>query len=51
MNGASITFRVPEERKTKAEAKCKREDITLSQILRRCLREWVKDEPPTKESD
>lgn len=46
MNGARLTIRVPEELKAKAEAKCKREDITLSQVLRRCLREWVKEDPP-----
>lgn len=41
MNGEVITFRATEELKARAEAKCKREDITLSQVLRRCLREWV----------
>jgi predicted HicB family RNase H-like nuclease len=36
-----ITFRLPQELYEKAKEKAEREDITLSQVLRRCLREWV----------
>ncbi len=40
-----ITIRVPQELYEKAKEKAKREDITVSQVLRRCLREWVEDSP------
>jgi len=44
-----VTIRVPEELYAKAKAKAKREDITLSQVLRQCLRAWVaEDEPEDK---
>ena len=29
--------------------KAKAEDLTVSQVVRRFLREWVKDDPPNKE--
>jgi predicted HicB family RNase H-like nuclease len=45
MRDARITIRVPQDLYEQAKAKAKREDITLSQILRRALREWVKDPP------
>ena len=41
MNDARITLRVPRELYDEAKAKAEREDITLSQILRRCLRAWL----------
>lgn len=41
-----VTFRLPQELYEKAKEKAKREDITLSQVLRRCLREWVAEDPP-----
>ena len=44
MGEAKLTFRLPQELYDQAKAKAKREDITLSQVLRRCLREWVKDD-------
>lgn len=44
MGEARLTFRLPQELYDRAKAKAKREDITLSQVLRRCLREWVKDD-------
>ena len=44
MNGAKITIRLPEELYEQAKAKAKREDITISQVLRRCLREWIADD-------
>jgi hypothetical protein len=48
-----ITFRLPRDLYDKAKAKAKQEDLTLSQVLRRFLREWVKKDPPepAKESD
>ena len=51
MAETKITFRLPEELYEQAKAKAKREDITLSQVLRRCLREWVdyRPEEPEKE--
>jgi len=44
-----LTFRLPQALHDKAMAKAKREDVTLSQILRRCLREWVESDPPEEE--
>ena len=43
------SFRLPDDLHERALAKCKREDVTLSQVIRRILREWVKDEPPQDE--
>jgi predicted HicB family RNase H-like nuclease len=43
---ARITIRVPQDLYERAKAKAKREDITLSQVLRRCLREWAAEDPP-----
>lgn len=40
-----VSVRLPEELYEKAKAKAKREDITLSQVVRRCLREWVSEDP------
>lgn len=48
MADTKITFRLPEELHEQAEAKAEREDITLSQVLRRCLRQWLED-PPSEE--
>lgn len=46
----TITFRVSQELYDKAKAKANREDITVSQILRRYLREWVaEDKQPEEE--
>ena len=36
-------IRLPEDLHDKAKAKAEREDITLSQVLRRALREWVEE--------
>jgi predicted HicB family RNase H-like nuclease len=41
-----ISFRLPEDLYEKAKEKARREDITLSQVLRRCLKEWVEEDPP-----
>jgi len=40
---ARITLRVPQQLYDQAKAKAKREDITLSQVLRRHLREWAQE--------
>ena len=43
MTDKKLTFRLPEDLYDKAKEKAKQEDITLSQILRRCLRKWVEE--------
>jgi hypothetical protein len=48
---ARYQFRLPRELLDVALEKARREDILLSQVLRRYLREWVKDEPPTDEQE
>ena len=42
----SYRFRLPSELFDAARAKAVREDLTLAQVLRRFLREWVKEDPP-----
>jgi predicted DNA-binding protein len=44
-----LTIRLPEELYQEAKEKSKREDITLSQVLRRALRKWVEDPPEEEE--
>ena len=44
MEDSKLTFRLPQELYKRAKAKAKREDITLSQVLRHCLRQWVREE-------
>lgn len=39
---------VPAELKAAAEEKAKREQRPLNQVIRELLREWVKDNPPSK---
>jgi len=51
MDDKKITFRLPQELYDRARAKAKREDITLSQVLRRCLRKWLQDDPPAKKDE
>ena len=46
MAETKVTFRLPEDLYLKAKDKAKCEDITLSQVLRRCLREWADKDPP-----
>ena len=42
-----ITFRLSQDLYEKAKDKAQSEDVTLSQALRRFLRDWVtEDEPP-----
>ena len=43
-------FRLPSELLQAAKEKARREDVTVAQVLRRCLREWVKD-PPAEEEE
>lgn len=40
----SYRFRLPSELFDAARAKARREDLTLAQVLRRFLREWVKED-------
>jgi predicted DNA-binding protein len=44
-----LTIRLPEELYQKAKEKSEREDITLSQVLRRALRKWIEDPPEEEE--
>jgi hypothetical protein len=41
-----ITFRLPQELYDKAKDKAQSEDVTLSQALRRFLRDWVTEDVP-----
>lgn len=49
MADTRITIRLPQELYDQAKAKAKREDITLSQVLRRYLREWIKEDKQPEE--
>ena len=42
----SYRFRLPNDLFEAARAKAEREDLTLAQVLRRFLREWVAEDPP-----
>lgn len=44
----SYRFRLPSELFAQARAKAEREDLTLAQVLRRFLREWVSEHPSEK---
>ena len=46
-----VSFRLPQHLYEAAKEKAKREDMTLSQVLRRCLREWVREDPPAPEKE
>ena len=46
-----INFRAPQDLYERAIAKCQETDITLSQVLRRCLRNWVEDSAPPREPE
>ena len=41
----SYRFRLPTELFEAARAQAVREDLTLAQVLRRFLRDWVKEHP------
>jgi len=45
----SYRFRLPSELFAEARAKAEREDLTLAQVLRRFLREWVSEHPPEEQ--
>ncbi len=45
----SYRFRLPAELFEAARAKAERQDLTLAQVIRRFLREWVEDDSPPKE--
>jgi antitoxin component of RelBE/YafQ-DinJ toxin-antitoxin module len=46
-----LILRIDPELKKAAQAKAKAQDLTLSQAVRRLLREWVKDDPSSSEED
>jgi hypothetical protein len=49
---ARYQFRLPRTLLDEALEKARREDVTLAQVLRRCVREWLKDPPDEfKEED
>ena len=50
-NDARYQFRLPRELLDAALEKARREDVLLSQVLRRFLREWVRDEPLSDERE
>jgi predicted HicB family RNase H-like nuclease len=41
-----FSFKIEIELLDEAHKKAKKEDLSLSQVVRRLLREWVKDDPP-----
>lgn len=47
----SYRFRLPTELFEAAKAKAKSEDLTLAQVLRRFLREWVADPPEPEQGE
>ena len=47
----SYRFLMPQELFEKAMAKARREDLTLAQVLRRFLREWVEVSPKRQEGE
>ena len=46
-----ITFRLPQDLYDKAKDKAQSEDVTLSQALRRFLRDWVTEGEPAATAD
>jgi hypothetical protein len=47
----SYRFRLPTELFEAASAKAKRQDLTLAQVIRRFLREWLEDDSPPEEAE
>lgn len=45
-----LSVRIELELLDEAHKKAEKEDLTVSQVVRRFLREWVKDDPPKEES-
>ena len=50
-NDVRLAIRIPRELRDAANAKARREDLTVSQVVRRFLREWVKDDPPEEKEE
>ena len=48
---ARFQFRISEALLKKALLKARREDLTLSQVIRRLLRQWLDEDPPEPEKD
>jgi hypothetical protein len=46
-----LTIRIPLELREAAKEKAAREDLTLSQVIRHYLREWIKNDPPTDKQE
>jgi len=46
---ARLMIRLPKELLDAAREKARRSDIPISQYIRRCLREWVAQDPPEPE--
>ena len=44
-----LSVRIEPDLLEAALKKAKAEDLTVSQVVRRFLREWVKDDPPDEE--
>jgi predicted HicB family RNase H-like nuclease len=48
---AKYQFRVPRSLLEKAVEKARRQDLSLAQVLRRLLREWVKEPSESTQRD
>ena len=48
---ARYQFRLPKSLLDTALEKARRQDLTLAQVLRRLLREWIEDDPSTGEDN
>ena len=48
---ARYQFRLSRSLLDAALKKARREDLTLAQVLRRCVREWVGQDPPEREEE
>ena len=46
-----LAVRIPAELRDAAQEKAKREDLTVSQVVRRFLREWVGLPPESEQED
>ncbi len=44
-----LVLRIDSELKKAVQDKAKAEDLTVSQVIRRLLREWLADDPPQDE--
>ena len=48
---ARYQFRLPQGLLDRALEKARGQDLSLAQVLRRLLREWVQDPPPRSDGD